>query len=123
MAGARQKTGKYSQLIQKSDADIQAEQLDLNVGTAQNQLQQGILQVKAKVLEAKGKVKSAEIDVQRAERELEAAKAGIPFDVQAILDARVAKKKAEKEQSKVQAEQAEYEATETFLAELEKELF
>lgn len=89
MATKKATTSKYLDLISKTSKDVEQELIDLSVEQAQNTLEQGTLSVKSELLKEQGLVKQAEINVGNAERDLNAAKASQPFNVQAILNARV----------------------------------
>jgi len=86
---------KYKDLITKTDSDVQAEQVDVNVQMAQNSLQQGILSTKSLVLSAQGKVKEAEVKLAQAKRNQESAKSSVPLNVQKLIDTFQATKQAE----------------------------
>jgi len=123
MATKKATTSKYLDLISKTSKDVEQELIDLSVEQAQNTLEQGTLSVKSELLKEQGLVKQAEINVGNAERDLNAAKASQPFNVQAILNARVqvlkAKQTVETATSSLKQVQDAYD----YLVSLKTELF
>jgi len=123
MATKKATTSKYLDLISKTSKDVEQELIDLSVEQAQNTLEQGTLSVKSELLKEQGLVKQAEINVGIAERDLNAAKASQPFNVQAILNARVqvlkAKQTVETATSSLKQVQDAYD----YLVSLKTELF
>lgn len=123
MATKKATTSKYLDLISKTYKDVEQELIDLSVEQAQNTLEQGTLSVKSELLKEQGLVKQAEINVGNAERDLNAAKASQPFNVQAILNARVqvlkAKQTVETATSSLKQVQDAYD----YLVSLKTELF
>ena len=124
MATKKPTTGqKYSQLLQKSDKEVEQELLGTTVEQAANTLAQGVLNVKSQALSAQSNVKKAELTFSKAEKALEAAKSANPFSVQAILDRRTEVLQAENDLETANANQKVYEETLTYLIALQTELF
>lgn len=117
------KVMKYKELITRTESEINKELLELEVEKAANVLQQGTLSVKSKVLAAEGEVKQAEIAVSVAKQTLEDSKASKPFNVQNILNKRIALLQAEEDLKTALISAAEIKDAHNFLVELAKELF
>jgi len=91
------KTQTYKQLLTRTDAEIETDQLELSIEIAKNTLSMGKSSVHGQMLTADSEVKKAQAKVAEAQRNLLTAKGANPFSVQGILNARTALKQAELE--------------------------
>lgn len=122
-ATARVANATYRELISKDKEEKQSDQRESDIEISKNNLEMGILGVKAQAINAQKELKQSQSAVAAAEATLLASYAGVPLRVQSILDYRTRVLQA---QENLAAKQEEYQSVidaETFLNELKKTLF
>jgi hypothetical protein len=115
---------KYRDLITQSDAEVAAEQVNLQVEQAALKFEQGLLSLQGDLLQAKSKVASAEAAVNSAVVNLNNAKKSSPDNlVQNIIDKKVAVDQAEENLSATKKTLDRIQEIYTYLVDTKKELF
>lgn len=113
----------YRNLISRTKEEVSSDARDAEVAQAETSLEMGILSVKRSLIDAEKALKEETNKVSRAEANIQTAIASVPFNVQAILNARTAKLQAE---ANIVTKQAEFDSVEeayNYLIGLRKELF
>lgn len=114
---------KYSELLQRDEKQIAAENLNFQVETAKNQLESAILTVQRDSLEKQNELSKAQQAVKSAEKNLDDAKGQNPFSAQNLIDCYQAVKQANLNVEAAQSALSQTKDVLDFLENTKKELF